>query len=159
MKVASGVHSSDPREKYQLICDDLRNRAYYEMHGGIPVFKFDPPVSLSPSISFKYDPSHIDLILIELLATAHFIANSPDIRKLENEIRKELRIPVPDPIGGHPVIPTYIRKPFSMFEAICGLFKRIRKQPHTLSKFYMETRLDNIRLTVAAINGDYIQVE
>jgi hypothetical protein len=39
---------------------------------------------------FRYEPNAIDPVLVEVLATAHFLAKSPDVEQLEALTRGEL---------------------------------------------------------------------
>jgi hypothetical protein len=39
---------------------------------------------------FQYLPEALDPLLVEVLATAHFLQASPDIRRLEEAVRQEL---------------------------------------------------------------------
>jgi hypothetical protein len=41
-------------------------------------------------LPFTYNAKDIDPVLVELLAAAYFLAESPDIAKLENHIISEL---------------------------------------------------------------------
>ena len=156
VKVASGVHSGPSTLPYQKVCDKLRSRAYYFVDRGIATFKFDS--NTSPQIArFKYDPEGIDVILMELLSTAQYLANSEDIHRLEATIRAEL--------GGQPLdaVTTatplrYERTPIDPWQYVKWLFSRIGGKPNKLIKFAVETRLDDLQLTVASTNGDFLRV-
>ena len=41
-------------------------------------------------VEFSYDPNRIDLVMVELLAAAYYLCESPDIDRLEQSIRAEL---------------------------------------------------------------------
>lgn len=96
--VAHGVHSGSPesairrkQEVYTLL-DRIRHCvALTGTSGGHATISVNWDAILSDARPIKYDPTAIDPVLVELLATAGFITNSPDVDRLEKIITKEIR--------------------------------------------------------------------
>ena len=87
--VASGVHTTAPKDDYELLLAKVRsaNRIYYK-DGGIHVALLDQGLN-SDEINFEYRQDSIDPVLIELLATAKFLSISIAVTELENIIAEE----------------------------------------------------------------------
>lgn len=99
--IASGVHSGTAKEDSHLMLNRMRRVATY---AAIPVPDHleHVPGQLMPSIKFNvdafddsdlpmtYDAGHIDPVLVELMAAANYLVQSPDVIKLEAEVAKEL---------------------------------------------------------------------
>jgi hypothetical protein len=99
--IASGVHSGSPKEPVHHLLNRVRRAARYSAVA-VPAEMGAPPGTLMSSQSFNmgalgdgelpftYSAKDIDPVLVELLAAAYFLAESPDIAKLENHIISEL---------------------------------------------------------------------
>lgn len=96
--VASGVHSGSPesatrrkQETYTLL-DRIRYCVTFTgASGGVATMSVNWDVILGDARPIEYDPTAIDPVLVELLAAARFITNSPDVGRLEKIITKEVR--------------------------------------------------------------------
>lgn len=89
---ASGVHSGTPQEEADKLLARIRQCVSYSVQNGsfhldFNVDAFNPKV---PDIPFKHQPNAVDPVLIELLATAHFVTTSPRVLELETVVRDEL---------------------------------------------------------------------
>jgi hypothetical protein len=92
---ASGAHSTEAKEREEKILAHLRRSSHLSLRdGGIHVQLPDVVSDRSQEeIPFKPLASDsIDPVLIELLAAAHFLAESPDVRELERMVKAELGI-------------------------------------------------------------------
>jgi hypothetical protein len=93
--VASGVHSGAPRDDIENTIARIRRSASYSLKVG-PTgrqaagisFNIDALYPNEPP--FLYEPNAIDPVLVEVLATAHFLVKSPDVEQLESLVRAEL---------------------------------------------------------------------
>lgn len=86
---ASGVHSSAINNETDELIAKIRNAYRLSIkNGDISIDISVPTEPLSSDFKFSYDS--IDIILFELLCTAHFFVNSPDVQKLEESIKAEL---------------------------------------------------------------------
>jgi hypothetical protein len=93
--VASGVHSGTPKknEAHHLL-SHIRNVV------ALTIVPMGDTKAASININmdslsdadgaFVYRPNAIDPVLFELLAAGHFLANSPDVAKLEQIVKEEL---------------------------------------------------------------------
>ena len=90
--VTSGAHSRGARTEEEKVLARIRGGNYLrkDPNGGIHLALFDHGTH-SESTELIYAENSIDLTLVELLATASFLAESPDLRKLEEIIKEELR--------------------------------------------------------------------
>jgi hypothetical protein len=92
---AAGAHSSDARERDEVILAHLRRSSHISLgetgiHIHLPDVVTDHSRRETP---FKpLTPASIDPVLIELLAAAHFTAISPDVGELERLVKIELGI-------------------------------------------------------------------
>ena len=96
--VSHGVHSGTAREETEKLLEELRQAAFY-----VPPNKTNPAMRVDisitriatgqPSPNFKYASSGIDPVLVEILATARFLCESPKILELETAIKTELETP------------------------------------------------------------------
>jgi hypothetical protein len=88
--VASGVHSGTPDEPAHLTLAHIRGAVSYSLRdGGVHVEMFPTGVD-NDDPSFKHAPDAFDPVLVELLAAATFLANSPFVSQLEEQVRQEL---------------------------------------------------------------------
>jgi hypothetical protein len=100
--VASGVHTGTPRESFELLLNRARRAVSYSMQQiSVPDGSTAEALNLAADMDvihsnadlpFRYDPGHVDPTLVELLAVAQLLLNSPDIAKLESVIRAEFRL-------------------------------------------------------------------
>ena len=95
--VASGVHSSTPAEREDRILAHLRRSSRIRLDSGGTGIHVELPdvvnVVSQQELPFKpLAPQSIDPVLIELLAAARFLAESPEIMKLEDMVKAELGI-------------------------------------------------------------------
>lgn len=101
--IASGVHSGVPKEADHLLLDQIRNAATYSVipvppeygepaGATMPSYTFNLEVLKDSEKEFAYSAGAIDPVLVELLAVAHLLTISPDIGKLESNIKLELGI-------------------------------------------------------------------
>jgi hypothetical protein len=88
--VASGVHSGIPKEEIEKTIARIRMSATYSAIPGAANFTFKLDALYPAEPSFRYAPDAVDPVLIEVLAAAHFVEISPNIRRLEDVVRKEL---------------------------------------------------------------------
>lgn len=59
--------------------------------GLVPSMKFNLKAVSYARLPLKYEPDSIDCVLVEILAIIRFVLESPDVLKLEAEIRKEAK--------------------------------------------------------------------
>jgi hypothetical protein len=95
--IAGGAHSDSPRDSHDKALAALSRQVSYSA--------FDPTSqSLQglrikvPEINddiFRYAPDHIDPVLAEMLATAHFLIESEHVIKLDAMIKEEFGIQNP----------------------------------------------------------------
>lgn len=92
---AAGIHAGDPRtqtdQKAEPILKEIRRRALCTKTG----YQIDPTPMLfgtkpDQDHPFMYSPDAIDVVLLELLATLHYLVRSEDTKELEAMVRKEL---------------------------------------------------------------------
>jgi hypothetical protein len=87
------------REAAVAFIEDAANYAAVPLPAGIGAlgemaasFQFNAQaLNDDADLPFSYDPKNIDPVLVEMLATGHFLAISPDILTLETNVTKELR--------------------------------------------------------------------
>jgi hypothetical protein len=100
--VASGIHSGRRKTDVEHLLNRIRHAANYAavpLPAGIGApgemaasFQFNAQaLNDDADLPFSYDPKNIDPVLVEMLATGHFLAISPDILTLETNVTKELR--------------------------------------------------------------------
>jgi hypothetical protein len=90
--VASGVHSSSPQSNEEKLLSRLRAGFKFQSHeaGGAKIGVNGAAFSnIDSQVPFRWSPNEVDIVLIELLAAAHFLSISPDIQKLETLITSE----------------------------------------------------------------------
>ena len=61
--------------------------------GLVPNIAFNLKALSYARLPLKYEPGSIDCVLVEILAIIHCVVESPDVLKLEAEIRKEAKAP------------------------------------------------------------------
>jgi hypothetical protein len=93
--IASGVHSGAARAPDDILIATAREFAKYSkkpmaLAANIHINFNAPPTD---STTFRYEPDEIDPVLVEVLATAHFLNISPDVQKLEKGLRAEVASP------------------------------------------------------------------
>lgn len=95
--VASGVHTTAPRSKDQILLAQIRsaNRISYR-DGGVHVALLDHGLD-SDETKFRCTPDSIDPVLIELLSAGHFLSISPEVKRLERVIAEKIH---PGDAGG-----------------------------------------------------------
>ncbi len=88
--VASGVHTTEAKDEKEILIAQIRssNRIFFK-DGGVHVELLDKgPYSVETNFEYKADS--IDPVLIEILATARFLTESPMVENLESIIREEV---------------------------------------------------------------------
>jgi hypothetical protein len=88
--IASGVHSGIVKTETEKAIARIRKSATYKAIPNAANFTFNIDALYPNEPPFQYAPDAIDPVLVELLAAAHFLELSPDIRRLETDIRAEL---------------------------------------------------------------------
>lgn len=88
--VSSGVHSGKPQSDIEKLIDRLRHTVKLSLNGDTTRIWFNQDVFDKIELPIQYDPKAIDSVLFELLATMHFLVNSPDTVRLDAEIEREL---------------------------------------------------------------------
>ena len=89
--IASGVHSSKPSEKVEILLDRIRRLITYTPDGGGVKMAFDLAQVTSHVSNFRHVPQGFDAVLLELFATAYYLLSSPDIDRLQAAIEAELQ--------------------------------------------------------------------
>lgn len=89
--VASGVHSGVAKNEADTLLSYIRNGAQLRKDGsgGVHLDLFPLGADIDDA-SFRHRPDGIDPLLIELLAAAKVLVESPSIQKLEECIQREL---------------------------------------------------------------------
>jgi hypothetical protein len=104
---ASGVHSNNPVTPEDLLTEQIRGACSYEILEGqvrVHILRGFKPADGAPSpsttITFKpaketpdaaFKPEALDPVLVEMLAVANMLSQSPDISRLQDLIREEQR--------------------------------------------------------------------
>lgn len=95
--IASGAHSGSPetatvnkRDAYRLL-SRIRSVSSYSVNNGITTIAIDVSAATVDDPPFKYTPTAIDPVLLELLAAAHYLVISEDTAKLEQMIVEEIK--------------------------------------------------------------------
>lgn len=89
--VASGVHSKRPLTEADRIIGYARGMATFKIENEAPTVVMHPSKAfVAEHTPLPYEPASIDPVLVELLATATFVAGSPGVINLEQSIRDEL---------------------------------------------------------------------
>lgn len=95
---AYGIHPSKPAplEPVELLLARVRKSVSVRRKpsGGIN-FEMFPHGFAVDLVPYKHAPDDLDMILLELLATARYLVESPFVKLLENTIRSELGISPP----------------------------------------------------------------
>ncbi len=88
--VASGVHTTAPKNEHEILLAKIRsaNRIVFK-DGGVHVELLGYGLHWDET-RFDYKPGSIDPVLIELLAAAKFLCESPMVVDLERIIREEV---------------------------------------------------------------------
>jgi hypothetical protein len=87
--IGSGVHSDRPKDLDEEILMQISHNNKYSYDKENDGFSF--ALGENPKKEFSYTPDSIDAVLVELLATARFLVESPDIINLEKIVEEELR--------------------------------------------------------------------
>jgi hypothetical protein len=96
--VADGVHSGSPKEPVHHVIGRARKRTLIRLRDGVTQIMFNQADGENNELP-AYDPTTVDIALLELLSGASFyLANSPDIIRLEAEIAKEIGAPPSQPL-------------------------------------------------------------
>ena len=93
----SGVHDKTPVDDVARLLEQMRSACVYGVRDGV-VFAHVMPELGENGPRFKFDgepprdfnASDIDALLVEVLATARFLADSPNVRSLEEIVWREL---------------------------------------------------------------------
>jgi hypothetical protein len=93
--IGSGVHSGRDKEDVHHLLNRVRRACRYSAPGGaspdqLAGVHFNLEALGEGDIPFIYTEADIDPVLVELLASAHFLAISPDIINLETVVKQEL---------------------------------------------------------------------
>jgi hypothetical protein len=91
--IGSGVHSGVAKEGIDKAIARIRKCAAYRAIGDTCNLSFDIAAFGQKEPPFRYTPEAIDPVLVEVLAAGHFLQLSPDIRRLEDDIRSEFAAP------------------------------------------------------------------
>jgi hypothetical protein len=88
---AGGVHSDERREKpKEKIIQSVRTTVNVKLYNEAIILCSNISSFVSTQIPSIIDRSNVDWVLIELLSTASFLVNSPDIYELEKFIKREM---------------------------------------------------------------------
>ena len=94
--VGHGVHSGMTKTNEEKLIEKIRKVATYTQNPpNVPLgikLNWDA-IATEADPPFRYAPTEIDVVLVELLAAAHFLVSSPDIIELERVITEELTNP------------------------------------------------------------------
>ena len=88
--VGSGVHSGAPEEAEDRLIHRMRSACKMEMVDEMPSISVNLSALSDEPAPIVYHRNAIDVVLIELLTTAHLIVDSPEIARLEALIEAEL---------------------------------------------------------------------
>lgn len=93
--VSSGVHSGEARDEIDKIVAQVRGSTSISIaqDGGLHLELFRHGID-SDEAALDHSRDHIDLVLVELLASATYLTISPMLEQLEYSIREELAPPV-----------------------------------------------------------------
>jgi hypothetical protein len=92
--VMSGIHSGAPKTPEDKLLDRIRRgNAVCKSKSGNPEIRIQKRTTANQSTELIYEKNKIDMTLIEILATARFLAASPDIAKLEKIVTEEASQP------------------------------------------------------------------
>jgi hypothetical protein len=84
----SAVHSQSPATEVDKTLSRLRSAATISLTEGVAQIAFNLRAIENEGAEFEYSKERIDAVLVELLATMHFLVNSPDVIRLEKIIQK-----------------------------------------------------------------------
>lgn len=92
-EIHAGVAKTQTDKKAEPILTELRRIAKCTKNG----YQIDPTTiikgtTIDEDRPFEYSPDAIDVVLLELLATVHFVISSSDTKSLETIIRQELEV-------------------------------------------------------------------
>jgi hypothetical protein len=90
--VASGVHSGIAKAETEKLVARIRKSATFKAIPNAANFEFRMDALHATEPAFSYTADAIDPVLLEVLAAAHYLELSPDIRRLEDVVRQELGI-------------------------------------------------------------------
>jgi hypothetical protein len=99
--VAHGVHSGNPKEPKHELLKRIRYVATIKFDGPpgpnppangafqMPMLTFNPAAIAKDDKPLAIDRNALDFVLVQLLSTAQYLTNSPDVQELEAIIKKE----------------------------------------------------------------------
>jgi hypothetical protein len=91
---ASGVHSASAQGPEDILLSRIRSYMKFSAHsGGAKIGVNYEAYCIPGPPPFVWSPTAVDLVLVELLAAAHFLSTSPDIHSLELAVHKEFGFP------------------------------------------------------------------
>jgi hypothetical protein len=90
--IASGVHSGRPKDEKEKTIARIRKSASFSAIPGAPNVQFNVDSLFPAEPPFQYLPNAVDPVLLEMLAAAHYLELSPDIRRLEELVKTELGV-------------------------------------------------------------------
>lgn len=97
-RVADGVHSGAPENDSERLIEQMRTSCSYRVNGDTIEVDLMPElgpnraamqVALPQPLPETFQPSSIDPVLLEVLATAQHLVDSPDVARLEEAIKSE----------------------------------------------------------------------
>jgi hypothetical protein len=90
--VAHGVHSGTAKDDNEKLVEQIRRviTCGAPPHAALIEFHTEALREQKETPAFRYEPKSIDIALVELLATMHFLAMSPGISELERVVSAEL---------------------------------------------------------------------
>jgi hypothetical protein len=95
---ASGVHSGHAKNPADELIERLKRSVTFRVVDEVVRIIANLDVLLPDLPPFQYAPDSIDPTLLVILTSAHFLAISPDVMRLESQIRTELeQFPPPSP--------------------------------------------------------------
>jgi hypothetical protein len=84
------AHSDTPQDHNDRVLDRVRRLVSYSIQGSAVSVTLHKDLFGAGELPFRETREAIDPVLLELLATAHFLAISPDLEDLEKVIQNEL---------------------------------------------------------------------
>lgn len=91
---AGGAHIAAAQDPVDILLSRIRAHLKFTAHGGGAKISVNFNAYTNPTApEFTWTPEAVDLVLVELLAAAHFLSRSPDIHSLELAVHKEFGFP------------------------------------------------------------------
>ena len=84
------AHAGEPQADADHILERVRQTSAYKQVGETTTLLFNSDALRPKTLPFVYDPASVDPVLFELLCAARFLADAPDVQRLEMEIRNEI---------------------------------------------------------------------